>query len=142
VKNKFQKFEGVEAFQIKDEMSFRNAITEKMKKDKPFFAGFDSARNASCYFYNMKDMTKLERILVADETKVVIPKNMSEWENKYIFYSPNIETGVDFNIDTKQFVFFQMKGEGILPTSSFQMIARTRIMKYLTYLCVDKKSKD
>ena len=42
-----------------------------MKNDEPFFAGFDSARNASCYFYNMKDMTKLECILVTDETKVV-----------------------------------------------------------------------
>ena len=30
--------------------------------------------------YNMKDMTKLECILLTDETKVVIPKNMSEWE--------------------------------------------------------------
>ena len=38
----------------------------------------------------MKDMTKLECILVTDETKVVIPKNMSEWENKCIFYSPKI----------------------------------------------------
>jgi hypothetical protein len=37
-------------------------------------------------------MTKLECILVTDETKVVIPKNMSELENKCIFYSPKIET--------------------------------------------------
>jgi len=100
VKNKFQKFEGVEAFQIKDEMRFKTAIETKMKKNEPFFAGFDSARNASCYFYNMKDNTKLECILVTDETKVVIPKDMTEWEGKCIFYSPKIETGVDFNIDT------------------------------------------
>ena len=73
VKNKVHKFEGVKAFQIKDGMRFKNAITEKMKKDEPFFAGFDSARNASCYFYNMKDMSKLECILVTDETKVIIP---------------------------------------------------------------------
>jgi len=142
VKNKFQKFEGVEAFMIKDETRFKNAIETKMKKDEPFFAGFDSARNASSYFYNMKEMTKLDCILVTDETKVVIPKDMNEWEGKCIFYSPKIETGVDFNIDTKQSVFFHMKGESILPTSSFQMIARTRNMKDLTYYCVDKKTKD
>ena len=141
VKNKFQKFEGVEAFQIKDEMRFKNAITEKMKIDEAFFAGFDSARNASCYFYNMKDNTKLDCILVTDETKVIIPKNMSEWENTLIFYSPKLETGVDSNIDTKQSVFFHMKGESILPTSSFQMIARTRNMKDFTYFCVEKKIK-
>ena len=36
MKNKFQKFEGVEAFQIKDEMRFKNAITEKMKRMNHF----------------------------------------------------------------------------------------------------------
>jgi hypothetical protein len=36
VKNKFQKFEGVEAVQIKDEMRFKNAITDKMKIDETF----------------------------------------------------------------------------------------------------------
>ena len=36
VKNKFQKFEGVEAFQIKDEMRFKNAIETKMKKMNHF----------------------------------------------------------------------------------------------------------
>ena len=36
VKNKFQKFEGVEAFQIKGEMRFENAIMDKMKKNEPF----------------------------------------------------------------------------------------------------------
>jgi hypothetical protein len=35
-----------------------------------------------------------------------------------------------------------MKGESILPTSSFQMIARTRNMKDLTYFCVYEKNKD
>jgi disulfide oxidoreductase YuzD len=35
-KNKFQKIEGIEAFQIKDEMRFKNAITEKMKMDESF----------------------------------------------------------------------------------------------------------
>jgi hypothetical protein len=54
----------------------------------------------------MKDNTKLNCILVTDETKVIIPKNMSEWKGKCIFYRPKIETEIDFNIDTKQSVFF------------------------------------
>ena len=54
----------------------------------------------------MKENTNLDCILVTDETKVVIPKYMSEWENNCIFYSPKIETGVDFDVDTKQSVFF------------------------------------
>jgi hypothetical protein len=35
-----------------------------------------------------------------------------------------------------------MKRESILPTSSFQMIARTRNMKDLIYFCVDNETKD
>ena len=69
-------------------------------------------------------------------------QNISEeWKDKCIYYSSKIETGVDYSIDTKQSVFYHMKGASILPTSSLQMIARTRNMKDLTYYCVQNKEK-
>ena len=40
VKKYFQQFEGVEAFQIKDEMRFKNAIETKIKNNEPFFCRF------------------------------------------------------------------------------------------------------
>jgi hypothetical protein len=106
MKNKFQRFEGVEAFQIKDEMRFKNAIMDKMKIDEPFFAGFDSARNASSYFYNMKDMSKLYCILVTDETKVIIPKNMSEWEYKCIFIVQKLKQELILTLILNSLCFF------------------------------------
>ena len=141
VKNLYQKFEGVKAEQIKVESVFKDKIEATMKNNEGFFAGFDSARCASQYFHNLKDKTELECILVTDETKVTIPNDLSVWEGKCIFYSPKIETGVDFSVDTKQSVFYHMKGDSILPTSSFQMVTRTRNMKDLTYYCQEKKEK-
>jgi hypothetical protein len=133
VKNNFLKFKGVKAHEVKDESRFKTLLEAKMSANEGFFAGFDSATIATQYFHNLKGMTELECILVTDETKVKIPNDMSVWEGKCIFYSPKIETGVDFNVDTKQSVFFHMRGQTILPTSAFQMIARTRNMKDLTW---------
>jgi len=65
---------------------------------------------------------------------------MNEWEGKCIFYSPKIMTGCDFSIDTKQQEFFHMKGDSVLPTSSFQMICRTRNMKSLTWYAAPPKT--
>jgi hypothetical protein len=142
VKNNFMKFKGVKAYEVKDETRFKDAIEAKMNENEGFFAGFDSATVATQYFHNLKGKTKLECILVTDETKVKIPNDMSVWEGKCIFYSPKIETGVDFNVDTKQSVFFHMKGQTILPTSAFQMIARTRNMKDLTWYAKPSVSRD
>jgi hypothetical protein len=133
VKNNFLKFKGVKSQRIRNEDTFKQKIEDALKSNVGFFAGFDSARTASQYFYSLKELTTCECILVTDETRVTIPSDLSEWEGKCIFYSPKIETGVDFSIDTKQQVFFHMKGQSVLPTSSFQMICRTRNMEKLTW---------
>lgn len=133
VKNNYQKFKGVKAKRIRSELTFKRALENALRSNIGFFSGFDSARTASQYYHSMKHLTKCECILVTDETRVKIPADLSEWEGKCVFYSPKIETGIDFTIDTKQQVFFHMKGQSVLPTSSFQMICRTRNMEKLTW---------
>ena len=56
-------------------------------------------------------------VLVTSETQETIPKDLSVWKDKCIFYSPRIETGVDFSIDTSQSVFFHMKGDSLGPAT-------------------------
>lgn len=133
VKNNHQKFKDVEAHQMKDETTFKMQIQEAMEKGEGFFAGFDSSKTATLYYNSLKDFTKLDCILVTDETRYPIPSDMNEWEGKCVFYSPKIMTGCDFNVNTKQQVFFHMKGRSVLPTSSFQMICRTRNMEKFTW---------
>jgi len=142
VKNNYLKFKGVKSRQIKDELTFKNKMEEIIKSNVGFFAGFDSANCATLYYHNLKEKTHLDCILVTDETRVKIPNNLNDWEGKCIFYSPKIETGVDFNIDTKQHVFYHMCGNSVLPTSSFQMICRTRNMKELTWYAKPNKKHE
>jgi excinuclease UvrABC helicase subunit UvrB len=84
VENKYQKFKGVGSQRIKKESSFKDTIQAAMVSNKGFFAGFDSASTATLYYNSIKDFTKLDCILVTDETRVKIPNDMSEWEGKCI----------------------------------------------------------
>jgi hypothetical protein len=139
VKNKYQKFKGVKAKRIRNEKRFKQEIECALKSNIGFFAGFDSARTATQYYHALKHLTNRECVLVTDESGVQIPNNLNEWEGKCVFYSPKIETGCDFSIDTKQKVFYHMKGQSVLPTSSFQMICRTRNMANLTWYAEKQK---
>lgn len=60
------------------------------------------------YYYELKNCTDLDCVLVTSETQETVPKDLSVWKDKCIFYSPRIETGVDFSIDTSQSVFFHI----------------------------------
>jgi hypothetical protein len=55
-----------------------------------------------------------------------------------VFYSPRIQYGIDFNIDTKQNVYCHMNENTILPSGSFQQITRTRNMNQLYLFCASK----
>ena len=141
IRNTYQKFRDTPAHLVRDEHKFKQRIRDKMQTNEGFWAGFDSARVAEEYYYALKDCTALDCVLVTSETQETIPKDLSVWKDKCIFYSPRIETGVDFSIDTSQSVFFHMKGDSVLPTSVFQMICRTRNMKDLTWFAREKKDK-
>ena len=134
VVNKFQLFAGVKATQHKDEQSFLNVMKSMAAVDQPFLAGFDSATKAALYYHEVSACTNLPCILVTDETRYPIPENPSDaWRGTVVFYSPKIETGVDFSVETKQPSFFHITGNSNNPSSMFQQIARTRNMDQLHY---------
>ena len=68
-------------------------------------------------------------ILITSETKFKIENASEQLLNKYVFYSPSIIYGVDFNIEFEQDVFLFLKGSTISPSESFQQITRTRKIK-------------
>jgi hypothetical protein len=53
VKNKYLKFKGVKSQRIRNEDKFKKQIEDALKSNVGFFAGFDSARTASQYFYSL-----------------------------------------------------------------------------------------
>jgi hypothetical protein len=56
-----------------------------------------------------------------------------QFKNKFVFFSPSITTGINFNIKEKQDVFIYIKGKTINPASSFQQATRTRNINKLYY---------
>lgn len=58
-----------------------------------------------------------------------------EFKDKYVFYSPSIETGIDFTIDKKQDVFIYISGRTIDASGSFQQLSRTRNIRDVYYYC-------
>jgi hypothetical protein len=79
---------------------------------------------------------------VTDETKVVIPSNLDEWKNCVIYFSPKIETGVDFSFhDIKTKTYYHLGGKSINPSSMYQMICRNRLPTSLTWFSVPMNDK-
>jgi len=65
-----------------------------------------------------------------DNTLINITDN---WKNRYVFYSPKIVYGLDFNNKDPIDVFFLGKSTSVNPLQFSQMIARTRNIKKLHY---------
>ena len=135
IRNSFKKYKGVEAIQYNNENNFLELLISKVIKQEPFLFGCDS-NNKITSFYNecLKYDDKLKFILITSDTKFNLEDVNEQFLNKYVFYSPSITCGVDFNIDTLQDVFLYMKGDTLEPCDSFQQVTRTRNIKKFIFI--------
>ena len=144
--NEFQKFEGVEAYKIRDANSYLELLKKHIENKKYFLFGCDSAEVVVDY-YNLliKDVTeedvKNNFILITAKHPFEIGNASETFLNKFVFYSPSITTAVDFSIHQAQDVFIYIKGSSIDACSSFQLAARCRNIKKLFYYA-ESKSKE
>jgi len=144
--NEFQRFEGVEAYKIRDENSYLEILKKHIQSKKYFLFGSDSASTVEQY-YNLliKDVTeediKNNFLLITANHKFDIGNASETFRNRYVFYSPSITTGVDFSIDQAQDVFIYIKGSSIDASSSFQQATRCRNIRKLFYYA-ESKSKE
>ena len=110
---------------------------------KYFFCGSDSCKSITG-FYNecikeAKPEQKKDFILITSETQFNLTNANEQLKNKFVFYSPKIFFGVDFNnIDIAQDVFIYIKGMTISPSESFQQVCRTRNINNLYFHGNDK----
>ena len=144
--NEFQKFEGVEAYKIRDSNSYLEILKRHIEAKKYFLFGCDSAEVVVDY-YNLliRDVTeedvKNNFILITAIHPFEIGKASETFFNKFVFYSPSITTAVHFSIDQAQDVFIYIKGGSIDACSSFQQATRCRKIKKL-FNYAESKSKD
>ena len=133
IKNEYKNYKGIDAHIIKDENIYYESLKQKIKNNEPFFIGGDSKAEIDKYYHLLLNEALPEQkdkfILITSETKFKINNVSEQFKDKFIFYSPSIIYGVDFNIDDVQDVFLLLKGNTISPSESFQQITRTRKIK-------------
>ena len=78
-------------------------------------------------------------ILITQHNKFKITDATVQFRNKFVFYSPSIVYGVDFNnVGAFQDVFIYISGKSIEPSQSFQQASRTRFISNLHFYGVEK----
>lgn len=139
IENNFIKFKGVNAVRIRDENLFLKKLQDEIILDKPFFCCSDSCKEISKMFLKLYKEAPLQLqekfILITADTQIKIMDATKELQNKFVFYSPSITYGLDFQSYEPQNVFNYIKGESIEPSGFFQQVTRTRNINTLYYYC-------
>ena len=142
VKNHFQKYKNIKAYHINDANNFLNLMLERVKNNNYFLCGGDNRKEIHKIYNECKKVTTEEQIkdfiLITSETDFILYNANEQFKNKFVFYSPKIIYGVDFNNFEAQDVFIYIKGMTISPSESFQQLCRTRNIKNLYFHGNDK----
>ena len=76
-------------------------MKERTEKNNYFFCGSDSCKSVTGFFNEcIKVATpeqKTDFILITSETHFILTNANEQLKNKFVFYSPKIIYGVDFN---------------------------------------------
>jgi hypothetical protein len=141
IRNTFKKYDGINAIQYNDENKFLSFISSEVQKNSYFLFGCDSNDIITKYYTECAKYSD-NCILITADTKFKLEDVNEQFKNKFVFYSPSITCGVDFNINEKQNVFLYIKGDTIEPCDSFQQITRTRNIKNVYFYIQDRKSNN
>ena len=135
IENSFKKYDNITVYKMNDENEFLRKVKEHVKTDNYFLFGCDSKDIIDKYYLEVGDKNEDNKEIITSTEKYEIIDASKQFKNKFIFYSPSITTGIDFNIETAQDVFLYINGRTITPEASFQQLSRTRnINKVYLYI--------
>ena len=139
IMNDYIKYKNINAVRIKDENLFLDMVKQKITNNEPFLFPCDSCSTISKFYIDCLSISPEEFkdrfMLITADTKIKITDASKELKDKFVFYSPSITYGVDFQTEEPQDVFNYIKGESIQPSGFFQQTTRTRNIKTLYYYC-------
>ena len=144
--NKFRKYKGIKAVRMRNEQEFLNKALNNCANKKTFLFGSDSAKTATRFFDEAKQQAaeedKHRYLLITDKANFHLHNANEQFKGCYVFYSPKITYGVDFNnIEHAQDVFIYIKGNSIQPSGVFQQATRSRNIDTL-YFYGEMQSKN
>lgn len=132
--NTYNKFANVPAVKYCDEDLFFEKIKNKILAGDDFSFACDSKDVITKWFdwlwAEASVETQEKMILYTSETDNIIHE---DWQNKIIFYSPKISTGVDITVSNQTEQFVYITGKSVSSISLYQMATRTRNMNQLSY---------
>lgn len=127
INNKYKANKGTHAIQCLNENEFMNLMKTDIENKKYFLACSDKADKITELYNNDKKYASEEDfILITADSKIQIKDAQEEFKNKYVYYSPSITYGVDYNNKEKQNVYIYIDGCSISPIGMYQQINRTR----------------
>lgn len=132
--NGYQKFNNTPATRYNDENEFYNVIENKVLAGESFSFGSDSKCIIEKWFNKLYAIASVETqgkmFLYTSETETFI---QSDWNDKIIFYSPKITTGVDITCINSSSQYMYITGQSVSSINLLQMATRTRNMTQLSY---------
>ncbi|RYY00072.1 hypothetical protein EON78_01965 [bacterium] len=137
--NTYNKFQNVKAVRYDDENDMFDKIRLKVLNGEAFAFACDSKEVVTSWYnelyFEASVETQKRMVLFTKDTDGKLCK---DWQDKMIFYSPKISTGVDITRleQTEQFVY--ITGNSVLSITLYQMATRTRNMKQLNYFSCAK----
>ncbi len=128
VNNKFKFNKSTKAIRCNDENEFMTLMSNDIKNKKYFLACSDKAEKITELYNELTEnyTNKDDCILITPESKIQIIDAQAEFKNKFIYFSPSITYGVDYNNEAKQNVYIYITGCSILPIGLYQQVNRTR----------------
>lgn len=129
--NEFQKFLGVPAIAVRNASDFLDKIVNQCQQNKAFLFGCDCKKIVTDYYahctkyFSAEDVAS-KFILITRDSKFEVKDAKIDFRGKFVFYSPSITYGIDYNVLEKQNVYIYIQGNSIMPNSSYQQTTRTR----------------
>ena len=135
IKNVNQKHERINAIKCNDANNFLQSLKDKIKNKEYFLFGCDICSKITSFYNDLINEfpeQKEDFILITSKTNFYLHDASSQFEDKYVFYSPSITTGVSFvNAEKSQTPFIYISGQSVNPIGIYQMASRTGKMKEL-----------
>lgn len=132
--NEYQKFNGTPAVRYNDENEFFKVLELKVLNGESFSFGSDSKSIIEKWYtklYNNASIETQQKMLLY--TSEIDTDLQDDWNDKIIFYSPKITTGVDITCINSSEQFMYITGQSVSSINLLQMATRTRNMTQLNY---------
>jgi hypothetical protein len=147
IKNINKKFANIQAIKNKSEIDFIKNLEKCIKNNEYFLFGCDSCERITSIFNDLVEKypeKKESFILKTSKSAFKITDACTDFNDKFVFYSPSITTGVSFiKTDKTQTQFLYITSNPQIDIiACYQMSSRTRNMKNLTYFTETPKPRE